>query len=120
MGAPQSHFGLPAPSQSRFTIPDEAASTPDAIALTLEAAVRDALNTAGARTEHTIRRAVSDCTLKLKALGIPPEKVLATVKIGVRRSATPWIPETEVLSLVRDAAQRCIATYYEEDGPRSD
>jgi hypothetical protein len=110
------HLGFLVPSQvETFTIPDTASKTPEAVELALEAAVREALNTAGAGTDHSIRRAVSDCTHGLKSLGTAPERVLASVKAAVRRAATPWIPETEVLSLVRDAAQRCINAYYDDE-----
>ena len=67
--------------------------------------------TAPSRTN--LADAVDICTSQMKMHGYYPETVLATIKSAVRDAAVPLVAEHLVKDIVADAAQWCIAAYFE-------
>lgn len=61
----------------------------------------------------SVIEAVSVCTRRLRETGYYPETVLAAVKSGVRDAVVSLVPEPAAENVVREAAQACIAAYFD-------
>lgn len=61
----------------------------------------------------SVDEAVSVCTRDLRNTGYYPETVLAAVKSGMRQAAVSLVSEWATENMTRQAAQTCIAAYFE-------
>jgi hypothetical protein len=76
-------------------------------------------------SKDELRSFVSEWTLILKAEGVPPEKVLVTVKTLVRVAIAPRVASYDGVmvakghtALMTDASQCCIDVYFNEEAAR--
>ena len=83
-----------------------------------EASVHQSGNTATTPKWATIRDAVIACTRQMRVHAYYPESVLVAIKSAARIAADGLVLPQLVNELVSDAAQTCIATYFEPEMER--